>query len=113
MQVNNLNERITVQSLVKTKQANGEVTKSWKDEYTIWADAFPMSAGEDYEASSKMVSDNYRFLIRHRDDIDETNRIGFEGRFYDVKSINQYYKSGRNNILEVKAEYNEGQYGSS
>ena len=105
--VEKLTERITIQQQTETKQANGEVILSWSDVATVWADALPISGNEDFTGDKKTATQKYRFIIRHRTDIDTTNKIVWDGRDYDIEFINPYFKTGRNNYIEIKCSYAE------
>ena len=103
-----LTERITIKVLSTTKQPNGEVTEQWSDLATVWADAIPLSGKENYSSDQNAPSQSYRFLIRHRTDIDTTNKIVWAGKEFDIHSINPYFKAGMNKITEIKGEWHDG-----
>lgn len=105
-----LDERITIENETTTRASNGEVTTSYSQLATVWADATPTGGTESYKGEINLATQNYRFLIRHRTDISNRSRILWDGKYYDVKFIQPYFKSGRNNFIEIKASYADNKY---
>ncbi|GEM_PF-1280082 len=110
MQNREFRERITFEKPSQSQKPNGEVKKSWSkidNSATVWAKATPGSVGEDYTADNKAASKNYKFTIRHRTDIDESLRIDWDNRYWDIRSVDPYYSEGQNKLIRIEADFME------
>lgn len=82
----NLRDRITLQSKV---EATGpfQPLDEYEDYETIWAECKFLRGRNFYAAKAANVKTNVEFIIRHRTDIDETMRIKYNDKFYEIEGI--------------------------
>jgi SPP1 family predicted phage head-tail adaptor len=99
-----MDRRITFERATAT-QANpsGEQVLTWAAEATVWAEVVPLGGRELFQAQQLEAKADTRFRIRYRTGItpDETLRIAYGGRHYDLRSV---VELGRREGLEILAE---------
>lgn len=101
MNVGNLNKRITIQKLTNTVNENGFNEEVWATHKTVWSSVNNLFGREFFEAKAVQAEKTIKFVIRYMSDIDETMRISFQGKQYNITFINNIKYS--NNYIEVKA----------
>jgi len=81
-----LRNRITLQ---KKKEATGPVLPldEYEDYKTIWAKASYLTGRTLYAARAANVKTDVEFIIRYRTDIDETMRVKYKGKTYEIDAI--------------------------
>lgn len=107
------NERITFQELSTTQNAVNDEVETWSDissNPTVWAEAMPRTTNEDFTGEIRQPMQRYQFKIRWRDDIDETNRITWNGKKWNILSVTPIHKGHRHKELEIIAEWRKGYY---
>ena len=96
-----LNKRITFQRLTTTTNENGFEVEEWEDFKTVWAAVTNLHGREYFEAAAVQRENTVKFTIRYLKDIDTSMRILFQGKQYNITSIdNIKYK---NVYMEIKA----------
>lgn len=82
---------------------SGEQLLTWTPEVTVWAEVSPLGGRELFQAQALEAKADTRFRIRYRAGItpDETLRISYGGRAYDLRSV---VELGRREGLEILAE---------
>lgn len=108
MDTSRLTERIEILQPSSSKQSNGEVITEDALYDTVWSDAFPLGGSEKYSGQKNTPVKKFRFVIRHRTDIDESFKIRWGGKKWDIDVIQPIFKKGRNNYLELRTNYVEG-----
>ncbi len=88
MQIGQLEHRITLQSLVKTKDA-GDVKESYVDVVTVPARVITQRGAEAFTAARLQAIENVRVLMRYRDDVKTTWRFKWNGQFYNVTAVDR------------------------
>lgn len=101
MNVGNLNKRIIIQKLTNTVNENGFNEEVWATHKTVWSSVSNLFGREFFEAKAVQSEKTIKFIIRYMSDIDETMRILFQGKQYNITFINNIKYS--NNYIEVKA----------
>ena len=84
-----LNERVVIERRVKGENTRGEVVYTWEPVFPngLWAQVNPLR-GRDFFAAAQTQSEiTTRFRLRFRTDIDETMRVVWRGRYYDIKGL--------------------------
>jgi SPP1 family predicted phage head-tail adaptor len=81
-----LDQRITLQEPVQTRQPSGEVIKSWADVATVWASADPKRGAEYFAALQMQAEGPVMFRIRWRSGVLSTWRVVWRGANYDIAS---------------------------
>lgn len=81
--------QITVENLTETQDAFGELDASWSTFATVYAFLEDRPGVEKYEAAKETAFSKTFFLIRYRSDLTEKMRVLFEGKYYDIISIEE------------------------
>jgi SPP1 family predicted phage head-tail adaptor len=101
MDIGDLRHRITLQKFINEVNENGFETEVWQDYKTVWASVSNLSGKEYYQAAAVQVEKTVKFTIRYLYGISSDMRILFEGKQYNITSIdNIKYK---NRFIEIKA----------
>jgi SPP1 family predicted phage head-tail adaptor len=82
-----MDQRITLQQRVKSRSAAGEQTYTWANLATdpeVWAEANPTRGREFFAAAQQQVEAPMAFRILWRNDVDQTMRVLWRGRPYDI-----------------------------
>lgn len=101
MEIGELRHRITFQKLTTTTNENGFEVETWENYKTVWAAITNLHGREYFEAAAVQKENTVKFTIRYFKDPDTSMRILFQGRQYNIISIdNIKYK---NKYIEIKA----------
>lgn len=84
-----LDRRITIQRATATQGAYGQPVETWADVATVWGAVEYQVArsGEEQTDAVHVVTNNVVFTIRHRSGMLETDRLYFDGNYYDIIRI--------------------------
>ena len=86
--IGKLNKRITFQEYADGTDSMGQSVKRWKDKKTVWADFYPVRAGEYQEAEQKKREEvTYKAKIRYLPGIDASLRIRFRERIFLIDRV--------------------------
>lgn len=99
MQSARLDRKITLQQSITTQDTYGEPDVTWSDYADVWAEVRTQSGREIFSAG-KVAEVDAIFKIRYISSLDETWRIVYGSRNYDIKSIKEL---GRQDGLEILA----------
>lgn len=101
MEIGELRHRITFQKLTTTTNENGFEVETWENYKTVWAAITNLHGREYFEAAAVQKENTVKFTTRYFKDPDTSMRILFQGRQYNIISIdNIKYK---NKYIEIKA----------
>ncbi len=101
MGIGELKHRITFLKPTITVNENGFETEEFIALKTVWASAANLSGREYFEAAAVQKENTIKFKIRAIPDIDESMRIVFQDKDYNITAIdNIKYK---NRYIEIKA----------
>lgn len=101
MEIGELRHRITFQKLTTTTNENGFEVETWENYKTVWAAITNLHGREYFEAAAVQKENTVKFTIRYFKGLDTSMRILFQGRQYNIISIdNIKYK---NKYIEIKA----------
>jgi SPP1 family predicted phage head-tail adaptor len=96
-----LDRKIEIQRYAPNRdETSGEIVPGWATLYTVWASKKQQSGREAIRAEQLVASQTVVFTIRYKD-VQPKDRVLFEGRYYDIKSINEL---GRKEGLELITE---------
>lgn len=102
----NLRDRITFQ--IPSEPVGGvQDLDAYKDYKTTWCEARFLRGRNFYTARASNVKTDVEFIIRHREDIDESMRVAYKGRNYEIEGIIQMdsYKGFMTlNCYEIKPD---------
>jgi len=102
MNPGDLDKRITFQRRVTTTNENGFEIETLADFKTVWAKVSNLHGREYFEAAAVQAENTVKFTIRYLEGIDTSMKILFQGRYYNITSIdNIKYK---NRFIEIKAQ---------
>ena len=95
-----LNQRIRVDVRVKADNTRGELTYTYVPWPKVpggmlWAQVTPLRGREFFAAAQSQSEVTTRFRVRYRTGFDETMRIFWKGRYYDIKGIPIEVEGGR------------------
>src|SRR4030042_4008793 len=87
MNIGSLRKRITLQSPVRTVNAIGASTVTWKDEFTVWAAIWSTIGSEAVRSGQLNLETTHRIRLRYRSGIKASWR-GFDGdKYYYIVAI--------------------------
>jgi SPP1 family predicted phage head-tail adaptor len=106
MRAGEFDRRITFERAAGTQASpSGEQVLTWAAEATVWAQVAPLSGTELFRAQQFGAKVDTRFRVRWIVSTsitpDETLRILYGGRYYDIRSV---IEIGRREGLEIMAE---------
>tara|TARA_R110002072_G_scaffold269694_1_gene428984 strand:+ start:128 stop:448 length:321 start_codon:yes stop_codon:yes gene_type:complete len=99
-----LHEKIICQKPVLLASGAGEQNDSWQDIAEVWAAATRVSDRPETEARQTRLTTSYRLLMRHQDILEETRRILWRGKIYQVTGMGQPDARGRMLEITVREE---------
>lgn len=84
----NLDRRIELQQRTQAgTDTYNEPLWTWSTLATVWAQVVPLAGQELWDAQQVNARIDTRFRIRFREDLDETMRVAYQGRYYDIERI--------------------------
>ncbi|MGB9813526.1 MAG: phage head closure protein [Thermovenabulum sp.] len=101
MNIGDMRHRITLQKKMNIVDADGFTTQQWQDVATVWAAVENLHGREYWEAAAVQAENTVKFTIRYRPDVDQTMRILFKGKVYNILSVDNI--KYRNEFIEIKA----------
>jgi len=105
VQIGSMKHRLKFQSQVKTPDAMGGTTVSWKDESVCWGSIWPVGGSEARRSGQLTFEITHNIRIRYRSDIDASYRISHRGAYYSIVSIINPNLS--NKILDILCKETE------
>jgi SPP1 family predicted phage head-tail adaptor len=67
--------------------ALGHAVIEWEDAGTVWARAEVLQTDETFRSATITATKRVRFHIRHRDDVDPTWRVRWNGQDYEIHGV--------------------------
>ena len=101
MAIAELKHRITFLKPAASVNENGFEAEDYIELKTVWASVSNLSGKEYYAAATVQKEKTVKFRIRTIKDIDETMRIAFQGKQYNITSIDNIKYENR--YMEIKA----------
>ncbi|MGE5417479.1 MAG: phage head closure protein [Acidobacteriota bacterium] len=96
-----MRHRITLLKVTSTVNENGFEVELLQDYKTVWA-AVSNLYGKEYFAAKAVQSENtVKFIIRYLVELDQTMQIRFQGKVYNITSIDNI--KYRNRYMEIQA----------
>lgn len=87
MRAGRLNQRVTLQALSESRDATGQVVRSYSELGSAWAAVEPLRARE-YAAAGRLGNDaTHRVILRYRTDLAVTGRIVLGSRTFAITEI--------------------------
>jgi SPP1 family predicted phage head-tail adaptor len=101
MSIGEMKHRITLQKLTTHISENGFETEGYQNIKTVWAKVSNLKGKEYFEAAAIQKEKTVKFTFRAGVEIDESMRILFQGRCYNIAFIDNILYE--NKYIEVKA----------
>ena len=92
---------ITIMLFTTVVNENGFEVETWIDFKTLWAAVTNLHGREYFAAAAVKAENTVKFTIRYINGIDESMRILFKGKQYNVSSIDNIKYA--NKFIEIKA----------
>ncbi|NFN85872.1 head-tail adaptor protein [Clostridium sporogenes] len=101
MNIGELKHRVTFQRFTTVVNNNGFEEETWQDYKTVWASVSNLYGREYFEAAAIQAEKTVKFTIRFINEIDESMRIKFRDKQYNITSIDNI--KYENKFIEIKA----------
>lgn len=98
-----LNRKITFQELTIGQDPDtGEMVQTWADHASVFAKVEPLVGREYMAAAAIQAEDTSKFTCRYRGDLNASMRIVFDGKNYDITSIQNIRSGNRETLIYAK-----------
>ena len=101
MKIGEFKHRISIVKPVIETNENGFEVETYETYKTLWAKVMNLHGKEYFEAASIQKEKTVKFIFRAIKGIDETMKIDFNGKLYDITFIDNI--KYENKYMEVKA----------
>lgn len=101
MKAGDLDRRITILALTVERDDFGGVVETWSEVATVWARYLPGAGNERFMAATTYAETQARFHIRWRGDVTPEYRLSYDGKEWDILSVNEIE---RREGLEIAAK---------
>lgn len=88
MRSGDLDERIELQRTIETNDG-GELVLTHETVETVWAKVIFERGAESFESARTNARVTVKFKMRWRDDVQTSWRIGWDGQFYEVVTVDR------------------------
>lgn len=106
LNIGRLNRRITFLTAKETQNTINQTTQEWKEYKSVWATVKALRGSERYEAMKVQAQQIYKITTRYHDGITPDMRILFNGKIFEITSVNNVEEA--NYMLEMECtEYVE------
>ncbi|MFY0183856.1 phage head closure protein [Stenotrophomonas rhizophila] len=98
-----LNRKITFQQLtVEQDPITGAMIEVWADYASVFAKVEPLVGREFWAAAATQSEDSVKFTIRYRRDLDPAMRIAFDGKNFNITSLQNIRSANRETLIYSK-----------
>lgn len=101
-QIGELDQRISIIRQSTMSDGIGGRTSTPSIVATVWAKVIAQAGRERFHADRLNAESSYRFIIRHRSDVLESDRVQWNGALFNIRSVIR--EGGRPLYLEIVAE---------
>lgn len=101
MRIGEFKHRISIKKPVIEINENGFEVETYENYKTLWAKIANLHGKEYFEAASVQKEKTIKFTFRAVEGIDETMKIEFDGKLYDIAFIDNI--KYENKYMEIKA----------
>lgn len=99
-----LNRKITFQEeIIGQDPVTGEMVTTWTDLATVFAKVEPLVGREYMAAAAIQAEDTTKFTCRYRGDLNASMRIVFDGKNYNIQSIQNIRSANRETLIYARA----------
>lgn len=96
-----LRQRLTLQQEVRTLDDGGGYVRSWQNIADLWAEIVPVTGRETLSYGQIIGEVTHRITLRYRDGITAANRLVFESRIFNIRSV--FNVREENELVEIFA----------
>lgn len=101
MSIGKMRHRITFQRITPVINENGFESEMPEEYKTVWASVTNLHGKEYFEAKAVQSENTVKFTIRYLAGIDQTTKILFQGKAYNITAIDNI--KYRNRYIEIQA----------
>lgn len=87
MAIGKMRHKVEIQRRVRASDGAGGASSTWETIDKVWAQIVPKSASEGSKGDQIEGRKNYDLNIRYRDDINNSCRILYKGRVFNVTGV--------------------------
>jgi len=99
-----LNRKITFQAQQMTQDpVTGAPIIGWVDHVSVFAKVEPLVGREYLAAAAVQAEDTTKFTMRFRDDITPVMRIAFDGKTFNIQSIQNIRSGNRETLIYARS----------
>ena len=98
-----LNTNIGLERFESYRDSDGILHEEWVTYGEAFAKVEPLVGREFLAAEATQSQVTTKFTMRHRGDIDTTMRIQFDGKTFDIQSIQNIRSGNRETLIYAKA----------
>lgn len=105
-----LNRRITLESLVQTRDTEGGMSDSWTAVATVWSKVANLS-GFERNASAhggQVAEARTEFTLRYRADLNAKMRVRYGTKLFNIRHLSDYAEAHRYVVLTCDTGANDG-----
>ena len=97
-----IRHRLILQQELKTPDSAGGFVRTWQDITDLWAEITPLNGKEKFFSERLQSALTHRVFIRYRSGITTENRLVFNGRALNIRSVMNIDE--KNAVLELLVE---------
>lgn len=98
-----LNRKITFRKVTITQDPNtGEMIETWADFVSVFAKIEPLVGREYLAAAAIQAEDTTKFTMRYRGDVDQTMKIRWDGKDWNIQSIQNIRAGNRESLIYAR-----------
>ncbi|TAU48174.1 head-tail adaptor protein [Rhizobium ruizarguesonis] len=101
LNIGNMDRRITIERLTKTRKPSGDTFETWAPLATVWGEVLQQTASEFFTGYGEAETGSVIFRVRYRPGITTKDRVTYGGQPYGLKEIKEL---GRRDALELRGE---------
>lgn len=98
--IGRLRSKVDLQTASNTRDAGGGLSQSFETTASIFADIRPQSGDETYRQGKVQEKLTHKIFIRHRAGVQANQRILFDNRVFNIRSVINVDE--RDRFLELK-----------
>jgi len=96
MQSGKLRNRVRIEHIIRSVDENGQPVESWATFATRWADIRNVAGKEFYAQDKPNMLATHNIFIRWTDGVDETMRIVWDSRTFNIIHVGEDRTHGKN-----------------
>ncbi|MFZ5913631.1 MAG: phage head closure protein [Pseudomonadota bacterium] len=93
--IGGLRQRVKLQRRISTPDGGGGADSGWADIAEVWAEVTPTGGREAQQGMRLASLNSYRVRLRFRADVSTADRMLFDGRILNIRSLINMASRGR------------------